>query len=98
MSSFLSTEAVTSTQNNDVYFIFHMNLIWDPNSCVDNHSIKAKKKKWGQTPISQCWQHHTAVSERYGNDGGFTTNLDAAYIIAVWHFKDRLLSDRNKNL
>lgn len=50
MSSFLSTEAVTSTQNNDVYFIFHMNLIWDPNSCVDNHSIKAKKKKMRPDP------------------------------------------------
>ena len=52
------------------------------------------------SPALQIWQHHTAVSERYGNDGGFT-NLDATYITAAKHFKDRLLSDwlcsRNRN-
>lgn len=44
------------------------------------------------SPTLQFWQHHTAVSQGYGNDEGFT-NLDAAYITAAQHFKDRLLSD-----
>ena len=40
----------------------------------------------------QFWQDHTAVSQGYDNDEGFT-NLDAAYITAAQLFKDRLLSD-----